>query len=197
MSTTVMPDQITPKILVIYAHPEPLNSIANQTMLLNIASLSHVTVHDLYATYPDFFIDVHAEQQKLLEHDVIVFQHPLYMYSCPALLKEWFDRVLAKGFAFGEQTALHGKYWRSVITTGGKKEAFDERGYNKYPLDQILQPFELTAALCCMHWMEPLVLYWSRNVSDMERYQHAEHYRHWLQHPLATPTQGELDGVKR
>lgn len=108
MSTTVMPDQITPKILVIYAHPEPLNSIANQTMLHNIAALSHVTVHDLYATYPDFFIDVHAEQQKLLEHDVIVFQHPLYMYSCPALLKEWFDRVLAKGFAFGGQTALHG-----------------------------------------------------------------------------------------
>ena len=35
-------------------------------------------MHDLYATYPDFFIDIHHEQQLLREHDVIIFQHPLY-----------------------------------------------------------------------------------------------------------------------
>lgn len=192
MTETIPSCHSTPKVLVIYAHPEPLNSIANQTMLHGISSLQHVTVHDLYATYPDFFIDVTAEQQRLLGHDVIVFQHPLYMYSCPALLKEWFDRVLTKGFAFGNKTALHGKYWRSVITTGGKQDAFDDKGYNKYPLDQILQPFELTAALCCMNWIEPLVLYWARNVSDTERYQHAQEYRNWLLNPLST--QGELDG---
>ncbi|MGR5160231.1 glutathione-regulated potassium-efflux system ancillary protein KefG, partial [Vibrio owensii] len=54
----------------------------------------------------------------------------------------------------------------------------------KYPLEQILQPLELTAGLCQMHWMEPFVLYWSRNVSDIDRYQHAEQYRQWLNHPL-------------
>lgn len=32
---------------------------------------------------------------------MIVFQHPLYTYSCPALLKEWLDRVLSRGFASG------------------------------------------------------------------------------------------------
>lgn len=70
------------------------------------------------------------------------------------------------------------------ITTGGKKEAFSAKGYNKYPLEEILQPFELTAALCQMHWLEPLVLYWARNISDVERYQHAEQYRQWLFNPL-------------
>lgn len=39
------------------------------------------------------------------------------------VLKEWLDRVLGKGFAFGDGSALEGKYWRSVITTGGKEEA--------------------------------------------------------------------------
>lgn len=141
-------------------------------------------MHDLYGVYPDFFIDVNYEHELLLAHDVIVFHHPLYMYSCPALLKEWLDRVLGKGFAFGGGAALEGKYWRSVITTGGKEEAFSAKGYNKYPLEQILQPFELTAALCQMHWIEPLVLYWSRNVSDIERYEHAELYRGWLSNPL-------------
>ncbi len=183
-----------PKVLVIYAHPEPDTSVANQVMIKKIESLEHVTVHELYRHYPDFFIDVSAEHQLLLEHDVIVFHHPLYMYSCPALLKEWFDRVLGKDFAFGEGKALRGKYWRSVITTGGKAEAFSPRGYNKYPLEQILQPFELTAALCQMHWMEPLVLHWARNVSDMDRYQHAERYRAWLSDPLAQE-QGVANGT--
>ncbi|MCW8348348.1 glutathione-regulated potassium-efflux system ancillary protein KefG [Vibrio sp. ZSDZ65] len=174
----------SPKVLVIYAHPEPQNSIANQVMLNKIQSLDNVTLRDLYALYPDFFIDVNVEHQLLLEHDVIVFQHPLYMYSCPSLLKEWIDRVLGKGFAFGDECALEGKYWRSVITAGGKEEAFSQTGYNKYPLEQILQPFELSAALCKMHWVEPLVLYWSRRVDDIERYQHADQYRQWLTNPL-------------
>ena len=178
-ATTISP----PKVLVIYAHPDPGSSIANQTLINKISDLEHVLVHDIYAKYPDFFIDVHHEQQLLLQHDVIVFQHPLYMYSCPSLLKEWFDRVLAKGFAFGEYCALQGKSWRNVITTGGKFLAFDEKGYNKYPLEQILQPFELTAALCKMEWFEPLVLYWSHHVTDVQRQRHAQQYREWLISP--------------
>lgn len=186
-----------PKVLVLYAHPESRASVANQIMIKKIESLDHVTVHDIYAHYPDFFIDVVAEQKLLDAHDVIVFHHPLYMYSCPALLKEWLDRVLGKGFAFGKGEALKGKYWRSVITTGGKEEAFGKSGYNRYPLAEILQPFELTAALCQMHWIEPLVLYWARNVSEAERYQHAEAYRHWLMDPLAqfVAQQGAANGI--
>ncbi|MCG3722175.1 glutathione-regulated potassium-efflux system ancillary protein KefG [Vibrio cincinnatiensis] len=169
-----------PNVLVIYAHPDPDHSVANKGMIERISTLSHVTVFDLYATYPDFFIDVHQEHQRLLEHDVIVFQHPLYLYSCPALLKEWMDTVLGKGFAFGPESALQGKYWRSVITAGGQQDAFTEQGYNRYSLNELLQPFELTAALCRMHWLDPLVLYWARNISAEERQQHAERYFLWL-----------------
>ncbi|MDR9825918.1 glutathione-regulated potassium-efflux system ancillary protein KefG [Vibrio sp. FNV 38] len=182
------------RVLVIYAHPESEQSIANQAALDAIQDLDHVTIHDLYAVYPDFFIDVKAEHQLVCEHDVIVFQHPLYMYSCPALMKEWFDRVLGKGFAFGGDSALKNKVWRNVITTGGKEEAFGVRGYNKYPLEQILQPFELMAALCLMQWVEPLVLYWAHNVSDQQRNAHSMAYREWLL-SFISATQGELHGA--
>lgn len=174
----------SPRVLVIYAHPDPDNSIANQMLLKATQGLPNVTVHDLYACYPDFFIDVASEHRLLLEHDVIVFQHPMFMYSCPALMKEWMDTVLGKGFAFGKGRALKDKYWRSVITTGGSKEAFSAQGYNQYPLEQILQPFELTAKLCQMHWVEPLVLYWARNVAQAVRIEHAQAYRSWLLNPL-------------
>ncbi|WED22073.1 glutathione-regulated potassium-efflux system ancillary protein KefG [Vibrio sp. JC009] len=172
-----------PRILVIYAHPEPDASVANKMMIERIKDLEHVRVHDLYACYPDFFIDIEQEHALLLEYDIIVFQHPLFLYSCPALLKEWMDRVLGKGFAFGKGHLLKGKCWRSVITTGGAREAFAPSGYNRYPMQEILQPFELTATLCQMHWFEPLVLHWARHISDIGRYEHAENYRHWLQNP--------------
>ncbi|MGB2078703.1 MAG: glutathione-regulated potassium-efflux system ancillary protein KefG [Vibrio sp.] len=168
------------KVLVLFAHPDPENSLANQAMLQAIQGLEHVTVHDLYAAYPDFFIDIKREHQLLLMHDVIVFQHPLFMYSCPALLKEWMDVVLGKNFAFGQGRALEGKVWRSVVTAGGAEKAFTAQGYNQYSLEQILQPFELTAKLCRMQWLSPLSLYWARHISQVDRVEHAQLYRQWL-----------------
>uniref|UniRef100_A0A3Q1EG10 Flavodoxin-like fold domain-containing protein n=1 Tax=Acanthochromis polyacanthus TaxID=80966 RepID=A0A3Q1EG10_9TELE len=44
--------------------------------------------------------DITAEQQKVTEAELIIFQFPLYWFSVPAILKGWFDRVLAQGFAF-------------------------------------------------------------------------------------------------
>ncbi|WP_434358123.1 glutathione-regulated potassium-efflux system ancillary protein KefG [Parasalinivibrio latis] len=173
-----------PRILVIYAHPDPHGSHANRKMVNAASLLSHVTVTDLYGSYPDFIIDVSAEREKLLSHDIYVFQFPLQMYSCPALLKEWIDVVLAKGFAHGDGSALAGKYWRCAVTTGGAADAFSESGYNKYTMAELLQPFELTALLCRGNWLSPLVLHWARRVSDDDRNAHAEIYADWLESPL-------------
>lgn len=175
----------TPKVLVVYAHPDPDESIANKALLDSIRDFEHVTVHDLYATYPDYFIDVTAEQKLLCLHDVIVFQHPLYTYSCPALLKEWFDRVLTRRFAtdMGYQK-LKGKYWRSVITTGEPLYAYQHDGYNRYPLTEILRPFELTALMCDMQWLEPTIIYAARRQPRAYFQQCIDDYRQWIQQPL-------------
>ncbi|XNM74326.1 NAD(P)H-dependent oxidoreductase [Escherichia coli] len=72
----------------------------------------------------------------LREHEVIVFQHPLYTYSCPALLKEWLDRDIKSWFCqrAGRKTQLAGKYWRSVITTGEPESAYRYDALNRYPM---------------------------------------------------------------
>lgn len=180
-----------PKVLILYAHPDPEESIANKSLLTAIEDLEHVKVHDLYAAYPDYFIDVNAEQKLICQYDVIVFQHPFYTYSCPALLKEWFDRVLTRRFAtdFGYQK-LKGKYWRSIITTGEPKQVYQHGGDNRYPLEEILRPFELTAAMCDMQWLEPSIIYAARRQSQQEMQQTIQKYRDWLQQPLKQQEEG-------
>ncbi|WP_299998609.1 glutathione-regulated potassium-efflux system ancillary protein KefG [uncultured Cedecea sp.] len=174
-----------PKVLLLYAHPESQDSVANRILLEPVHQLANVTVHDLYAHYPDFFIDINHEQSLLLQHDIIVFQHPLYSYSCPALLKEWIDRVLHRGFANGVGTqALKGKYWRSVITTGEPEGAYRRDGLNRFSMDNILLPFELTAGMCSMHWMTPMILYWARRQSHQTLVNHGKSYAEWLTTPL-------------
>lgn len=78
------------KVLLLYAHPESQDSVANRVLLKPATQLSNVTVHDLYAHYPDFFIDIPREQALLREHEVIVFHQqrhgvmlPLRRYSAP------------------------------------------------------------------------------------------------------------------
>ncbi|MFC7441452.1 NAD(P)H-dependent oxidoreductase [Laceyella putida] len=65
------------KTLVIVAHPHLNNSRVNKRWAEKLRDFSDlVTVHDLYAAYPDGSIDVAQEQALLLEHERIVFQFP-------------------------------------------------------------------------------------------------------------------------
>ncbi len=181
-----------PKVLLLFAHPESQDSVANRVLLQPARQLQNVTVHDLYAHYPDFFIDINHEQALLREHEVIVFQHPLFTYSCPALLKEWLDRVLSREFASGAGgMVLAGKYWRSVITTGEPEGAYRHDGLNRYPMTELLRPFELTAAMCNMHWLSPMIIYWARRQKPQALAHYASAYGDWLSSPLSL---GGADG---
>ena len=88
------------KVLLVVGHPDLSQSKANKALVDAVRDLAHVTVHDLYAAYPDFQIDADAEQALLAEHDVIVFQHPVFWYNTTPLFKQWQDKVLTLGWAF-------------------------------------------------------------------------------------------------
>ena len=115
-------------VLVLFAHPSPGRSEVNGPMARAAAGIDGVTLVDLYAEYPDFRIDVDREQKRLLDHDVIVFQHPLYWYSTTAILKEWQDLVLEHGFAYGsEGTALQGKIDAEATARGDADTQLGQR----------------------------------------------------------------------
>ena len=166
------------RILVLYAHPLPDQSEVNGPLALIAANTDGVTLVDLYAEYPDLDIDVEREQQRLREHDVIVFLHPLYWYSTPAILKQWQDLVLERGFAYGDNaTALRGKLFFSAISAGGPEDAYDSAGYNNFTLSELLSPLQQTANLCGMRWLPPFALFAARMATEDQRLKH--HLSDW------------------
>lgn len=170
------------RLIVYYAHPGHRHSNAN-TRLARIASETEgVTFVDLYSDYPRFDIDVDVEQQRLLDHDVLLFQFPLFWYSTPSILKEWQDLVLEHGFAYGSDgDRLAGKRMQLAITAAGPHDAYAPGGYQHYPIRDFLRPIEQTARLCRVHFAAPYVLYGSlRAPDDGNLDQHAAGYQKLL-----------------
>ncbi|WP_209015937.1 NAD(P)H-dependent oxidoreductase [Roseibium sp. RKSG952] len=148
------------KVLVLFAHPRPDRSEINVPMFELAKSVRGVTAVDLYADYPDFAIDVDTEQKRLAENDAVIFQHPLYWYSAPAIMKEWQDLVLEHNFAYGlKGHALEGKSFMNVVTMGAKSDAYTEHGMNHAALRSLLAPFEKTADLCGMRYLAPFAVF--------------------------------------
>jgi len=166
-------------VLVLFAHPAIHKSKVNSNLINTLNSLDHVTVHNLYQTYPDFYIDIKQEQELLAHHDIIIWQHPFYWYSAPAIIKEWLDLVLEHGFAYGQGgTALAGKTVLSVISTGGSRETYSKDGFNRYPITQFLLPFAQTAYLCGMTYLPPFVVHGSHLLTAEDIANLSIFYRH-------------------
>ena len=147
------------RVLIQFAHPALQKSRVNRRLIAAVSNLENVTINDLYEEYPDFSVNVKREQDLLRSHDIVVFQHPFYWYSSPALLKEWTDLVLEYGFAYGGDSAeLNGKWALSAITTGGPVSAYQRSGGNYFTLRELLTPFEQTVRFCGMVYLPPFVI---------------------------------------
>ncbi|NOR75574.1 MAG: NAD(P)H oxidoreductase [Draconibacterium sp.] len=165
------------KILILFAHPTFHKSRINKKLINAVENLKGITINNLYENYPDFFIKVKNEQKLLVEHDVIIWHHPFYWYSAPAIIHEWMDLVLEHGFAYGiNGKALKGKKSISVITTGGKKEIYCKEGRNHFTINQFLAPFNQSANLCGMTYLPPFVVHGSHTISYKEIDEYAQIY---------------------
>jgi len=180
------------KSLVLFIHPHPQRSRVNSALRWAIHNLPDTRTHDLYEEYPDFYVDVKREQDKLLAHDLIVFQHPLYWYSSPALLKEWQDSVLEDGWAHGEGgAALRGKYWLQAISMAGSESSYAAQGAHRFSVAQFLRPFEATAHACGMAWLPPFITYGTSAMDSTAIAAQASNYRKYL----TTIRQGNMAGL--
>lgn len=169
------------KILILFAHPRFEFSVINMELAKAAIRNPSVTFHDLYQAYPDFFLDIEHEHRLLIEHDVIIWHHPFYWYSCPPLLKQWIDIVLEYNWAYGQKgNYLKGKYIFNTITTGGANEAYQKEGKNRYTIRELLAPFEQTAILCKMEYLPPFAVQGTHRIEKEEVKKHVSAYTELL-----------------
>jgi putative NADPH-quinone reductase len=176
------------KILLVYCHPNAHASRANRLIVEELRQIPHLTFHPLYDTYPEFYIDVAREKRLLLEHHVVIFQHPFYWYSMPPLMKLWLDQVLEYDFAYGPAGgSLRGKQLLLSVTAGGSFADYAPGALHGNDIGAYLAPYEQTARFCEMDWQAPEVFYEALGAGDQALLTHARKLRARVEHLARVP----------
>ncbi len=174
------------RVLILFAHPRFERSVNNSVLVKYIPAIPEITFHDLYERYPDFNIDIESEKRLLADHQVILWQHPFYWYSAPALLKQWIDLVLEFGWAYGPGgNALEGKVIFNCITSGGQRLAYNKGGHNGYTVPEFLAPFKQTALLCNMIYFPPFAMHGTHRITNEDKTSAAMQYARLLERLVA------------
>lgn len=155
--------------LVLFAHPNPRISRINRKLAEAAALIDGVDLDDLYETYPDFDIDVARERQRISAASLLVLVFPLQWYAAPALLKEWFDIVLADAWQRDRvrpsASGARRRCWL-VVSTGSSAADYAAGARHGRPLADFLAPYEQSARVCGMEWLEPLACYSAHDIDS-------------------------------
>ena len=163
-------------VLVIYSHTYHSQSHAGKAILEVLEAQPGITVRKLEELYPDNRpIDIAAEQAALVAADVIVFQHPLFWFATPALMKRYIDEVFQYGFAYGTGgDKLKGKKFIHSYTTGSGAATYEGTEFDT----ALVAPLKCTAAYTQMDYVGAFPLYGQLSLTNpniaQEAREHAE-----------------------
>lgn len=135
----------------------------------------HYQTEQLHAARNDgFAADIRREQDRVRRADMMVFLFPLWWGGMPAMLKGWFDRVLAYGFAYVDGARfdtglLIGRAAMMCVSTGGTAERFSAGGVYG-TIEQVLWP----AMRCQLDYLgvtqpDPFIAYAAPRMDDAGR----------------------------
>ncbi|QJD96651.1 NAD(P)H-dependent oxidoreductase [Mucilaginibacter robiniae] len=147
--------------LIILAHPRFNSSLANKTIMEELQSSSeHHEIRNIHSLYPDYKIDVLAEQEALLRHGIILLQYPFYWLNLPAILKHWIDEVFAYQFAYGSQgDKLKGKNLIPSFTVGAAEKEYLLSGKHHMRIYEFCKSLEHTAYYAQMNYIDPICFF--------------------------------------
>ena len=136
-------------------------------------------------TFVENGYDILAEQEKFKRADVVIYQFPVFWFSCPSSLKKYIDEVFERGVFFerkvpyGTGGLLSGKKYLLSTTWNAPESAFND-------MTTFYQGRSLDEALVAMHQtnryvgMAPLPGYGVYNVVVAPDYAKAE--AGWIEH---------------
>lgn len=140
-----------------------------------------------------FSPDILGEIQKVKSADIILFVTPLWWSGVPAILKGWFDRILAMGVAwdggrFYEKGLLHGKQAMLIVSAGHPTDYYTESGVHKVTPLQVLHSINHEIlAFCGLDIHEPFVALNTLDLNDTGRLKLLQELQFRLEHMVDSP----------
>lgn len=156
------------------------SEMANPAALQYIMEQKNASEKGLFAD------EIQKEQEKVRWADFIIFQCPVWWFSVPAILKGWFDRVLAAGFAwdFGrmyDKGLLVGKKAMLSVTTGGPEIFYAPDAPHGLDINQLLYPVNHGVLYFCgIQPIPPFFAFAVFQIGDEKRKEYLEQYRQRL-----------------
>lgn len=129
-----------------------------------------------------FSAELQREQARVNRADAFILHFPLWWGGPPAILKGWFDRVMAFGFAYRDGTRFDtglykGKRGLMCVTTGGTTERFSDEGVYG-PIEKVLWPTNrLMLEYMGLDVQEPFVAYAAPRVDAAGRLRYLEAWK--------------------
>jgi NAD(P)H dehydrogenase (quinone) len=111
-----------------------------------------------------FSPDITAEMEKVSAAELLIIHFPLWWGGPPAILKGWFERILAMGFAWGpdaryERGLLRGKQVLLSVTVGDPLSYYSATGMHRASIEQHLYPvIHNTLAFCGFDIRTPFIV---------------------------------------
>ncbi len=192
------------KCLVVTTHPlsNSLCKLLTDGVVNKLLSMNHeVTVEDLYADKFDpvltvkeresYYTDLYdaseltEEIKRLLEAEALVLLFPTWWFSFPAMLKGWFDRVWAPGFAydhasdFGPITPRLGNLKKVLVVTTLGAPWWVDRLIMWQPVKRVIK-IALLHTCAKKSSLKYLSLYNSENLSE----QSIDQFKHKIEKSL-------------
>jgi len=121
-----------------------------------------------------FAPDLVREQQRFLNADLVVWLFPIWWGGMPAIMKGWFDRVLAFGFAYADGKRYDTGFFPQkrgllCLATGGTRDRFSDAGVYGDIKTVLWPPQRLMLEYLGMKALEPFVAYGAPRVDAEAR----------------------------
>jgi NAD(P)H dehydrogenase (quinone) len=147
-----------------------------------------------------FSPEIAREQQRFLKADLTVWLYPIWWGGVPAILKGWFERVLAYGFAYTDGRRYDSGFFPNksgllCLTTGGTEQRFSATGVYG-TIEQVLWPTQrLMVEYMGIKALAPFVAYAAPRVDQAKREEYLQALRTRVLEIAADIDAGRKDAV--
>lgn len=180
-------------VIISDLYAEQFNPVAGRHDFVGTADSArfHYQSEQMHAAQTRTFAsDIAREQQRFAEADLVIALFPLWWSGVPAIVKGWFDRVLAFGFAYVDGARFDSglfphKTGLICVTTGGTPERFSDQGVYG-PIETVLSPVQkFVFGYLGMKTLPPFVAYAAPRVDDAARSAYLSEWRARVEQALA------------